>query len=171
MFELVNVLGSPSRTIRLDTRLGTSVANAQSCSPDSRTESIFNHIVSKHSQWVKRKKSCGTYNCFGHVWASRRTCIYESGEINKILSEDGYRNIDENVATRGDVALYLTEDNKTIWHAGIIEPRQMVNTNVTVLWVLSKLNDIMGEVFHQINDVHAPFPYEIQIWTDRVIEE
>lgn len=36
-----------------------------------------------------------------------------------------------------------------------------------VPWVLSKLNDVMGEVLHPLMDYPAHFEYAVQIWTDR----
>ncbi|MCY3736747.1 MAG: hypothetical protein OXG13_10125 [Gemmatimonadaceae bacterium] len=127
--------------------------------------------MEKHPQWSTRKECCGTYNCFGHVWASRRTCILESSEVWKILQEDGYREIELAKVTRGDVALYLMENSTDIWHAGVIELRDIVagaNDSIgTVPWVLSKLNADTGEVFHPLKDVHAPFGFDLQIWTDR----
>lgn len=171
MFQSLSFASSPRRSIRLDTRTGKEITNEQSLPPDQRTVSIFEGIVQQHPQWTTRKVCCGTYNCFGHVWASRRTSILESGQVWKILQEDGYREIDLAKVTRGDVALYLMENSTDIWHAGVIELRDIVagaNDSIgTVPWVLSKLNADMGEVFHPLNDVHAPFEFDVQIWTDR----
>ena len=52
-------------------------------------------------------------------------------------------------------------------HAGVIEPRQLYGAENPVPWVLSKLNEATGEVLHPIEDVHAAFEYDTQIWTDR----
>lgn len=171
MFENLAFASSPGRSIRLDTRTGKEIENEQSLPPDQRTVSIFQRIVQQHPQWSTRKECCGTYNCFGHVWASRRTCIFKSGQVWRIFQEDGYREIDHSKATRGDIAVYLMENSTDIWHAGVIELRDIVtegtNSIGTVPWVLSKLNAVMGEVFHPLKDVHAPFRFDVQIWTDK----
>ena len=175
MFEIVGFAASSRKSIRLDTRQGNHVDNEQSLPPDQQTVTLFDRVVDQHTHWVVRKECCGIYNCFGHVWASRRTCIYDEEEVRKILHEDGYREINLDLADRGDIALYLWKDSDTIWHAGVIEPRA-IQTNIkgdarTVPWVISKLNDTMGEVFHPINDIHTPsrLEFDVSIWTDRII--
>ena len=166
MFEQVSFFAPRSRSIRLDTRVGKAVDNKQSSPPDRQDVAIFERICQQHSQWRVRKPCCGTYNCFGLVWASRRTCIFESDEVRRILDEDGFRRIDLAQAVCGDVVTYHHEGSKVIWHAGVIEIRELSGGGV-VPWVLSKLDPMKGEVFHPIDDVHAQFPWEKEIWTDR----
>ena len=174
MFEVVDFTASSRKSIRLDTRQGNHVDNEQSPAPDQYAVTKFDEIVDQHPYWTTRKECCGTYNCFGHIWASRRTSIYDVADVWRILHEDGYTEIDVKVADRGDVALYLWKNSNTIWHAGVIEPRVIATGSSldgqTVPWVLSKLNDTMGEIFHPIDDVHVPFGFEfdVRIWTDRI---
>ena len=168
MFEGIGALSSRPISIRLDTRAGNSIENEQSLPTDETTESKFGAILKKHSSWQVRRACCGIYNCFGHVWASRRTSIYESEEVWKILEDDQYRQIPPSDVVQGDVALYLHEGTNDIWHAGIVtELRPIYNTPSKVPWVLSKWGDAMAEIFHPIEDVDAPFPYTVQTWTDR----
>ena len=167
MFELVQMLALPRPSIRLDTRLGTHIDNEQSPPPSQDILSAFGRILRQHPYWQVRKQCCGIYNCFGHVWANRRTCIYDANEIRKVLDEDGYRRVSKEAVRSGDVALYLHDDRQEIWHAGIVEMKTLPNTESSVPWVLSKLNDGLAEVFHPFEDVHAPFGHEIQFWTDR----
>lgn len=168
MFEVVTFAGSRQRSIGLDTRAGNHVENEQSLPPDHQTVALYNRVLEKHPAWVARKACCGTYNCFGHVWASRRTCVFESDEVWRILREDDYRQIVVSEADRGDVVVYLHSDGLTIWHAGILEFREIYGSGGrAVPWVLSKVDASKGEVLHPIDDVHASFEYETQIWTDR----
>ena len=170
MFEGIGALSSRPISIRLDTRAGNSIENEQSLPTDENTKSKFGAILQKHSSWQVRKACCGIYNCFGHVWASRRTSIYESDEVWKILADDQYRKIPSSDVLQGDVALYLHEGTKEIWHAAtVIEIKSIHGTTGKVPWVLSKWGDAMAEVFHPLEDVHASFPYTVQIWTDRPI--
>ena len=90
-----------------------------------------------------------------------------------IFEEDGYQEIALSQASGGDIAVYLTENPREVWHVGVIELRDIATEGGTSLtsvpWVLSKLNDTQGEVFHPLRDVHAPFHSEfvVKIWTDR----
>ena len=172
MFEFVKAIASPPPSIRLDTRLGNSIANSQSGPPDAQHERTFARLLEKHDSWTKRKNCCGVYNCFGHVLASRRTSIYDIDEIPRILSDDGYRQVEDDVRS-GDIAIYRHLDDGKIFHAGIVQMREIFvagsrpEKSSTVPWVLSKLNDVMGEVLHPLKDYPAHFEYAVQIWTDR----
>lgn len=157
MLEGIGALSSRPISIRLDTRAGNSIENEQSLPTDTSAESRFSAILRKHSSWQVRRACSGVYNCFGHVWASRRTSIYESDEVWKILADDQYRQIQPTDVVQGDVALYLHEGTEEIWHAAIvIEIKPIYNTAGKVPWVLSKWGDAMAEVFHPLEDVHAP---------------
>lgn len=167
MFDLVRFARSRPTGIGLATRAGNHIDNAQAPPPTDQVVAVFDRILQQHGAWIRRKGCCGTYNCFGHVWASRRTCIFDSEDVWRILREDEYRRIEPEHADRGDVAIYLHKDSTTIWHAGVIEPRQLYGAENPVPWVLSKLNEATGEVLHPVGDVHAAFEYDTQIWTDR----
>lgn len=86
----------------------------------------------------------------------------------RILREDDYRQIALSEADRGDVVVYLLANTQTIWHAGTLEFREIYGSDgLAVPWVLSKINATKGEVLHPIDDVHAEFEYDTQIWSDR----
>ena len=171
MFELARLQGTPESPIPLATRLGTPVRNSRSPSPSERARSIFSLLLRKHPQWVLRKEPCGYYNCFGLVWASRRTSIYEQDDLDRILLEDGYRGLEDPRRCRlGDLALYLDEAGGFL-HVGVVaEIRQVVGGGVSrsgAPWILSKWNDSTGEVLHHYNDVPFALSYTVRFWTDR----
>jgi hypothetical protein len=171
MFEIPILGGTPERTIVVQTSKGTSIENAQSAEPDNQQKLVFQAIIEQHPQWKERKPPCGIYNCFGHVWASRRTSIYESEEIDKILNDDSIRSLHEQeLPLPGDVVVYRDQtDAAKIFHvARIVEIKQIagINGGVGIPWSLSKLNDSAGEVLHPIDDMHLP-PFTTEIWTDR----
>lgn len=123
-----------------------------------------------------RKAACGTYNCAGHVWASRRTAIHDSSAYELILRDDEYRLLQRNEAPKiGDLALYRLRGGDRILHVGIIAefrlmPAQLgVTPARSVPWVLSKWADWGGEVFHHVERVLLPetLPFDIEYWTDR----
>ncbi len=167
MLELARLLGTPQKII-LQTRRGQNIDNSQSCTPDEMTIRRYNLLRSKHASWRNRKQPCGFYNCFGLVWASRRTSIYEESEISKILIDDGYRQITEVEMQPGDIVLYRFQGN-TLHAAMFIEFREIQLGKSPVPWVLSKWGDVFGEDFHPINDVPGHFEgCHIEIWTDRI---
>ena len=60
------------------------------------------------------------YNCHGLTFACKRTGIYNSNEIWKIIKEE-YRPIKtEREVLVGDIVLYLTSDEQDILHSGIV---------------------------------------------------
>lgn len=136
---------------------------------------MFERLVSAHPGWEIRKRACGVYNCFGHVWASRRTAVYEESEVERILADDGYRVLaSAETPLQGDLALYALVAGGDLLHVGlVVELRRISSSGGSPLghgapWVLSKWNDVSGEVVHHVNDV--PFPadeFSVAFWTDR----
>lgn len=178
MFERERLIGSKEREIVLQTRLGNPVKNSQAPAPDAQSIKTFEYLLSKHKEWVQRSRPCGIYNCFGHVWASRRTAIYEQPEIDTILRDDGYRLMkpDEH-PKHGDLALYYDPTGEYLWHAGLVcEFRGMTTERGESLglpapWVLSKLCAVSGEVLHHARQVHFPDgDFILKFWTDRPSE-
>jgi len=100
------------------------------------------------------------YNCFGQVFASRRTAIYEAADIEVILAEDGYAEIADAKDLRlGDVVIYVDKDG--INHAARIvkiETGPLVVSGYSEpavspsYVVLSKFDDVSGEYEHNMQD-------------------
>jgi hypothetical protein len=166
MFEMARLVGTDPKGIILQTRAGHDVANSQSCEPDVTIPARYDRLRRKHFLWVSRKPACGVYNCFGLVWASRRTSIYDESEISKILLDDGYRRLATDSQLRpGDVVLYRYPGNTR--HAAMVVELKPLGTS-TVPWVLSKWGPVFGEDLHAFLDV--PRDLEgcmIEFWTDR----
>jgi hypothetical protein len=170
MLEMARLVGTPPKEIILQTRAGNCVANNQACDPDARNLYIYNLLRGNHLAWVNRKLACGVYNCFGLVWASRRTAIYEERSVSQIIMEDGYRELRiEEQPQPGDVVVYLHlsgEIRNTLHAAVILKLEQRGPGKVPLL--LSKWNDSCGEDIHEIRDVPQSFGnYVIEFWTDR----
>ena len=106
-----------------------------------------------------RTGASGIYNCFGLVFASRRTCIHQSTEIRKIIEDDGYREIPREEVKPGDIILYYTEAGDDIQHSAIVivEPRE---ENLWVPMVLSKIGK-WKEAIHPANAIqnYPPLQY------------
>jgi hypothetical protein len=170
MLEMARLVGTPPKEIILQTRVGHCIPNSQSCEPDACSRARYDRIREAHA-WVHRKPACGVYNCFGLVWANRRTAIYEEQGISQILDEDGYRKlrIDEQPLP-GDIVIYLmfSDQIRNTYHAGVIMElvKQRIGGNVP--WVLSKWDGVCGEDMHEIRDVPPSLSgCAIEIWTDR----
>ncbi len=172
MLELARLKGTPRQEIILQTRLGRNVENSQSCKPGRNIYDAYHRLVSEHFTWRNRKPACGIYNCFGLVWASRRTSIYDESEIAKILADDGYRQLQNEIHLQpGDVVLYLRQDDRIrdTLHAAIVFRLERIGTAITP-WVLSKWSDVYGEDIHALHDLPKFEHYRdclIEFWTDR----
>ncbi len=175
MFENLHLFGMRQRKIVLQTRLGRPIENAQTAEPDEQDIRIFQLILANH-EWMLRKRPCGIYNCFGLIWAARRTGIYDLKGVETILQDDGYRILSAGEKPLyGDIALYFfPPPGAEIWHAGLVcELREFVKLEISpVPWVLSKLGPVYGEVLHKAEDVHSPQEdCYLEYWTDRPMGE
>lgn len=175
MFENMQLIGMRERKIVLQTRLGNPIENAQTAEPDEQDIRNFEGISAKH-EWTLRKTACGMYNCFGLIWAARRTGIYDLKGVETILQDDGYRKLSEDEKPLyGDIALYFFPPPEAeIWHAGLVcELREFDGLDISpVPWVLSKFGAVYGEALHEAKDV--PNPQEgcdLEFWTDRPMGE
>jgi hypothetical protein len=163
MFEVATLLGSGQTKLLLQTSLGRNIDNEVAPKPSERNIKLYDKMRRKHGNWQHRKDACGRYNCFGHVFASRRAAIYEEPEIEKILKDDGYRIIGHSEAMVGDLAVYKAPHG--IAHIGEIVHVDRSQA-LPRIEVLSKWNDSSGEDLHLIHDVWSDFD-NIQIITDR----
>lgn len=181
MFEFVELSGTPEKGIEVQTRLGNSIENSQAPHPSEKNIKLFKKLIEEHKKWICRKPPCGFYNCFGHVWANRRTAIYDQDQIELIINDDGYDRL-KNISDLkvGDLVIYYNSDKTDIWHVGIVIELKTIQMNqgfslVTsnennIPWVLSKWNDSTGEVIHHFQDVPwSDGDYEITFWTERPI--
>jgi hypothetical protein len=108
MFETFKLFGSTEVSIALETRRRRSIPNSQAPDTDPRSRAKFARLMKTHGNWRERKAPCGIYNCFGHIWASRRTSIYEEDAVEMILEDDDYRWLsDQGQVREGDLALYI----------------------------------------------------------------
>ncbi|MDO9533498.1 MAG: hypothetical protein Q7O12_15415 [Deltaproteobacteria bacterium] len=171
MLEMARLVGTPPEGIILQTRARNYLANSQSCEPDDRTRNLYGRFRSPHIDWKNRKPACGVYNCFGLVWANRRTSIYSENDLLKILTDDGYRPIiNEKDLQPGDIVIYLRRtagNSRDTLHVAKVLNLDRVGS-ITVPWLLSKWSDQYGEDIHKLRDVPTYYGnYLIELWTDR----
>lgn len=98
-----------------------------------------------------RTKCDYVYNCHGMTFASRRTGIYASQDVARILEEDDYQEVPANEVLVGDVIVYYGENGEAN-HSGLVigvdvsESRNRVKQRV--VWIISKWGRLQ-EWLHQ----------------------
>ena len=170
MFEEDILLGDTERSIALETRKGRSIRNVVAPEPDEHAQRKYVVLRERFGQtWINRKGPCGGYNCYGLVFATRRTAIYEDDQIADILKDDGHRQIREEEVRPGDIVLYR-DRTQGILHAALILRCQESVGPTPIPFALSKWNDTCGEDEHNVhlhiwsgpeNDV------DLEFWTER----
>ena len=106
------------------------------------------------------------YNCFGMVFALRRTSIRDP-LLEMLMSEDGMSEIEDGNAKLGDIVVYYDSDGPT--HAARIV-RFVREAGVAKAIVLSKFDDVSGEYEHPLTDLNwdqAPYDISWKIYRER----
>jgi hypothetical protein len=150
VFDEEILRGDTEERLLLETRDHWPIPNSVAPEPGERERASYAALRAKHPVWRSRKNACGVYNCYGLVFASRRTCIRDDEHVERILKGDGYRPIAEGEALPGDLALYA-ERSIGLLHVSIIMEQQPLGTS-KVHFGLSKWNDCSGEDIHNLAD-------------------
>lgn len=161
---------SNQRSISVDTHLGNPIRNLVALPVDAACVQRYELLRRRHARWKKRKEATGVYNCFGLLFASRRTAIYDDEEVTRALTEDGYRQVSLSEVRAGDIALYREADRKTLLHGGLVVRLDGIFDTAasSVPIVLSKWNDTCGEDEHHFRDVPwTDGTWTVEFWTDR----
>jgi hypothetical protein len=175
MFEEAQLLGSTERSIVVQTRRGREVKNLIELEPGEREQRKYERLFKQYGRyWVRRKPASGVYNCAGHVWASRRTAIFEESAWEMILQDDAYRKLPSGEQPMpGDLVIYR-DSNVGFLHVGmILELRSGITQESSrIPWVLSKWDSTSGEVLHHVQDVpfnQQHFTFLWEYWSDRSV--
>jgi hypothetical protein len=107
------------RSIRLDTALGNPIDNGQILEISTFETNQFGALRKWNQSGTLRTPPTPRYNCHGMTFASRRTGIFDSVVINKILDDDGYAEVSTSQILPGDVIIYFAPDGDTE-HSGIV---------------------------------------------------
>lgn len=174
------LLQQPARQLALQAVNGRDIANTvmPAATPaDVRKFELLLEVARKRfHQWEVRKPATGGYNCAGHVFANRRTAIFEGkgGEsfedhVRHILKWDGYRPTDQPLV--GDVVLYWMDRRRTaLLHVAVVSEVRRLHGGIGAgsPHVLSKWDGGSGECLHHFRQVPANFgeDYEVEYWTD-----
>ncbi len=142
---------SNTRDINLETRLGNRIENIQVLGLPKSSRKRFELLAKEWQKKVTiRRGPTGTFNCHGLVFASRRTFVEDSGEVQKILNEDGYQRVSPERVNEGDIIVYIQDGDYE--HSGMVVgvgPDRYVG-NLLVPLVVSKWGNFW-EVIHSAN--------------------
>ncbi len=146
---IINLTNSQNPRIICQTRQGNEINNEQvvHCLPLS-VMAKARDIKRIYNFAIYRTMPCGYYNCHGLVFASRRTQIWETEEVKKIILEDNYKIIEEKSLLIGDVVIYYS--NGDAIHSGIIVAIETLSKSKYIK-VLSKWGKA-HEVIHLLRD-------------------
>jgi len=106
--------------LRLDTRCENQIANEINRGPIRFGDALqVDDFKRAHPRALHRPVGPSRkYNCHGLTFASRRTWIWQSSEIAKIIRDDDYEVVDLKDVCPGDVAVYYKDGDAE--HSGIV---------------------------------------------------
>lgn len=133
MSTIIRLPGNLSKgKIALETRKNTPIINQQSFEFSSYERNQFNKFKTDYPHARIRCEPNPIYNCHGMTFASRRTSIFDSSEITKIIEEDGYTVVSELDLMPGDIILYF-ETSGDCEHSGIVI--EVPSRNKGTFWI------------------------------------
>ena len=111
-----------------------------------------------------------TYNCHGLTFASRRTAVYESDDVQMILDEDGYKRLENrNDVERGDIVVFRRNKNAPISHTGlVIDWTPDLKTSTKKVTILSQWGR-NGEYIHDEETALRAFGDVCEFYSERCI--
>jgi hypothetical protein len=148
MPPIINEGGPEDRmSIDLSTKKGTWIRNTQRQEQilEALTEGV--RMLKETYPDAELRSVTATYNCFGHVFAARRTHVFQQ-DVELILREDGYRQVLEEEAMVGDIVLY--KSNNTIEHVAEITEIIVDPLNATKRFVVLSKWGGDGEYRHDM---------------------
>lgn len=165
------IFGGRPRSIALQTSIGRNIPNEIAAEPGPQRRAAYARLRGRHPRWVARKAPVGRYNCFGHVFASRRTQILEPEAVLQVLEDDGYTRLVSTRPMPGDLAIYFLEDEP--FHAGrIVSVQELAaGSEVWLSTVLSKWSADTGEDLHAEGDhpfTEQGFSVSVRYYSDRL---
>ena len=138
--------------IVLQTRAGhgSEIRNVQVNIPLSASDLHYADVYKRQFNFATyRSGPCGFYNCHGLTFASRRTRIFESEDIWRILKEDNYKTVLEQDVLPGDIVIYYRKGDPQ--HSGIVVAIPHIQDPLSQFRILSKWGH-SHEVVHALRD-------------------
>jgi hypothetical protein len=140
--------------IRLETSKRTGINNYQGTDISSIHLNWAKDLRKTFPQAIPRTSPSPLYNCHGLTFASRRTRIEKSIDVQTILSDDNYKEMEMKDVLPGDIVLYYS-DNGDPSHSGVVVEYK---TPLLVPIIYSKWGNA-GEFIHPLR--HCPDLYGV----------
>ncbi len=138
--------------LKLQTSKGNDIPNEQGAGIATYERNWFEDLGKAFPAVIVKGEMSSVYNCHGYTFASRRTFITERSDIDLIINDDGYNEIDCKDAMPGDVVIYFHVDGEAT-HSGIVvenlEP--LFNPLIVSKWGKGP------EVIHYLAQVHRQY--------------
>jgi hypothetical protein len=134
--------------LRLDTRLGNSIANSLDRTPPiPGLVAQCQHLRRQYPSAIHRPTNASfIYNFHGLTFASRRTCVFDPSELRRIIQEDDYVRVNSlKDLVPGDIAIYVGT-NGDIEHSGIVVELLQFGPRILSKW------GSCHEVVHMVGD-------------------
>lgn len=152
------IIQVPEEPLTLQTRTGRIVQfqpglriAPQELAPQNR---IIREKYPEGLQSTLRKEPTGMYNCHGLTFTSRRGFLGEEQDVDLILGDDEYHNVELGAVCPGDIILYYEQNE--LQHSGIVVAVSQ-NERPRIPWIMSKWGTL-GEYIHRYNYC----PYDCQ---------
>ena len=126
--------------LALQTRLANDILNEfDPAEPGERDQNVCKKWRDTYKNAIRRTDmpSYG-YNCHGLAFAARRTQVWNSVDVQHMISEDGYHEVTRVQALPGDVAIYSSLETREIEHSAIVIEPVKDATDLTGPRVISK---------------------------------
>ena len=135
-------------SIRLETSQRTGIDNYQEREISSFELNWARNLKTLYPNAISRTRSTALYNCHGLTFASRRTGFDARGQLETILRDDSYKEIEMPDVKAGDVVVYFS-DRGDANHSGFIveyRPPEIILPIVCSKWGKA------GEFIHGLRD-------------------
>lgn len=150
-----NLTPGARQEIALETVKGNQIPNDQSGEIFNYDRAKFEDLTDKFGNHVdKRGKPTPLYNCHGMTFAARRTWVYHTNAVRKILDDDNYCEVEMENVLPGDIIIYFSEDD--IDHSGVVVRRSSEDELLNVPVICSKWGKY-SEVIHRANNCPYDF--------------
>jgi hypothetical protein len=133
--------------IRLETSRRTGIRNNQGFEISAFNRNWSESLPKDFPYAIRRTGMSALYNCHGLTFACRRTRIEDSAEIQRILSDDAWTEIDIRNTLPGDIVVYFSEDGDAN-HSGLVVE---IEPSLGLPRIISKWGHA-GEFIHRLSD-------------------
>lgn len=142
------------QSIALQTRERWDIPNSQSFETSLWCEAQLEEFRRRYSHALFRTGIIPIYNCHGLTFAARRSTIWETTAVQRIVGDDRYEQVSREETQAGDIILYVSADDGDVEHSGVVVEPPTPPLFVPKVW--SKWG-FGAEVIHYAN--YCPYDF------------